>query len=259
MSDNKYNDYYSNKKRDYDDENEDDILAGIEFLDDDTEDVQDDDDDDDDYEIEFEEQSFDDRYDENGRYHSEGKQSKRESTTTTLRAEIFSYVKIIILAVIIAFIFTQYVIVNAEVPTGSMKNTINEHDRLIGYRLSYLFSDPERGDVVIFRFPDNEAENYVKRIIGIPGDVVRIANGHVYVNDVLQDEPYLREPMIPEEAEVVYTVPDECYFMMGDNRNSSWDSRRWTNTFVSRKKIIAKVGFRYFNGDSKHIDFKLVK
>ena len=76
-------------------------------------------------------------------------------------------------------IFTQYIIVNAEVPTGSMKNTIMEGDRLIGFRLSYLFSKPERGDVIIFKYPDDEKQNFVKRVIGIPGDVVQIIHGKV--------------------------------------------------------------------------------
>ncbi len=159
---------------------------------------------------------------------------------------------------IIAFVFTQYIIVNAEVPTGSMKNTIMEHDRLIGFRLAYLFDEPERGDVVIFKYPDNEEQNYVKRIIGTPGDVVQIKSGHVYVNGEELSEDYLKEPMAESETEETYVVPEGHYFMMGDNRNSSLDSRYWKNTYVAKDKILAKVIFRYYDGFNGKIDFSLI-
>ena len=93
---------------------------------------------------------------------SKNHKKKKASKPVTIWSEILSYIKILAAAVIIAFVFTQYIIVNAEVPTGSMKNTIMEHDRLIGFRLAYLFDEPERGDVVIFKYPDNEEQNYVK-------------------------------------------------------------------------------------------------
>ncbi len=172
--------------------------------------------------------------------------------------EALSIIKLIAVAFIIAFIFTQYIIVNAEVPTGSMKNTIMEGDRLIGFRLSYLFSKPERGDVIIFKYPDDEKQNFVKRVIGIPGDVVQIIHGKVYVNGNELDEPYLREPMNDNEEEQVFVVPEGHYFVMGDNRNDSLDSRYWkTSNYVSEKKILAKVIFRYYNQSRHKINFKL--
>ena len=76
-----------------------------------------------------------------------------------------------------------------------MENTILTGDRLIGFRLAYLFHEPERGDIVIFKYPDDESQNFVKRVIGIPGDVIQISNGHVYVNGEQLEENYLREPM----------------------------------------------------------------
>lgn len=177
----------------------------------------------------------------------------------TFVLELLSYVKIIVAAILIAFIFTQYVIVNAQVPTGSMKNTIMEGDRLIGFRLSYIFSKPQRGDIVIFKFPDDETENYVKRIIGIPGDVIQIKEGHVYVNGELSTEDYIREEMIDNGLEQIFVVPEDSYFMLGDNRNGSSDSRFWKNTYVKRNKILAKVIFRYFDGENKRLDFSLIK
>lgn len=187
-----------------------------------------------------------------------GKAGKKAPKHPVL-SELLSYVKIIIAAFIIAFIFTQYIIVNAQVPTGSMKNTIMEGDRLIGFRLSYIFSKPERGDIIIFKYPDDETQNFVKRVIGVPGDVVQIIHGDVYVNGEELDEPYIKEPMYDNETEETYVVPEGHYFVMGDNRNDSLDSRYWkTSTFVSEKKILAKVIFRYYNEDAHKIDFKLL-
>lgn len=176
--------------------------------------------------------------------HEEDEKEKKQGG---LGKEIFEWVKIIVSAALIAFVLNTFIIANSEVPSGSMENTIMTGDRVIGSRLSYRFEDPKRGDIAIFRFPDNEKIYYVKRIIGLPGETVDIVDGKVYINgsDEPLDEPYIREPMIPEEP-MHFEVPENCYFMMGDNRNYSMDARRWENTYVKREKIIAKVLFRYF-------------
>ena len=176
--------------------------------------------------------------------HEEDEKEKKQGG---LGKEIFEWVKIIVSAALIAFVLNTLIIANSEVPSGSMENTIMTGDRVIGSRLSYRFEDPKRGDIAIFRFPDNEKIYYVKRIIGLPGETVDIVDGKVYINgsDEPLDEPYIREPMIPE-APMHFEVPENSYFMMGDNRNYSMDARRWENTYVKREKIIAKVLFRYF-------------
>ncbi len=163
------------------------------------------------------------------------------------KSELWEWIKIIAAAVVIAFVLNTFIIANSRVPTGSMENTIMSGDRVIGLRLSYIFTDPQRGDIVIFRYPDDESIYYVKRIIGIPGDIVDIYNGHVYLNGSAEPlyEPYLREPMIPEPP-MHFEVPEDSYLMLGDNRNYSLDARRWQNTYVKRNKIIAKVLFRYY-------------
>lgn len=163
------------------------------------------------------------------------------------KKEVWEWVKIIVSAALIAFVLNTFIIANSEVPSGSMENTIMTGDRVIGSRLTYRFDDPERGDIAIFRFPDNEKIFYVKRIIGLPGETVDIVDGKVYIDgaETPLEEPYLREPMIPEQP-MHFEVPEDCYFMMGDNRNYSSDARRWKNTYVKRDKIIAKVLFRYF-------------
>ena len=166
-----------------------------------------------------------------------------------LKAEIINWVQILVTAALIAFVLNRFIIANSRVPSASMENTIMTHDRVIGSRLNYYFEEPERGDVVIFYFPDDVTEKtyYVKRIIGMPGDVIDIRDGHVYLNgsDAPLEEPYIREPM-ETPVELHYEVPEGCYFMMGDNRNYSADSRFWHNTFVRKEKIVAKVLFRYF-------------
>lgn len=163
------------------------------------------------------------------------------------KKEAWEWLKIILSAAAIAFVLNTFVIANSRVPSGSMETTIMTKDRVIGSRLNYYFEEPERGDIVIFRFPDDESIYYVKRIIGLPGDLVDIVDGQVYLNgsDTPLEEPYIKEPMIPE-APMHYEVPEGSYFMMGDNRNYSLDARRWENTYVKKEKIIAKVLFRYY-------------
>lgn len=167
----------------------------------------------------------------------------REQETSILH-ELWGYIKLLAIAIIAALIVNNFIIVNAEVPTGSMNNTIMEGDRLIGLRLSYVFSLPKRGDIIIFRYPDDETQNYVKRIIGIPHDTVEVKNGVVYVNNSAIDEPYLKEPMRGNFGP--YILGEDQYFVMGDNRNDSKDSRYWINTYVNSDQIIAKAIFKYY-------------
>lgn len=164
-----------------------------------------------------------------------------------LKSEIISWLQILLTAACIAFVLNTFIIANSRVPSGSMENTIMTNDRVIGSRLSYRFSSPERGDIAIFRFPDDESVYYVKRVIGLPGDVIDIVDGAVYLNgsDTPLDEPYLRQEMEPEEP-MHFEVPEDSYFMMGDNRNHSFDARYWTNTYVKQDKLVAKVLFRYW-------------
>ena len=172
---------------------------------------------------------------------------KKNKPSGGLKAEILSWIQILLTAAAIAFVLNTFIIANSKVPSGSMENTIMTNDRVIGSRLTYRFSAPQQGDIAIFRFPDDESIYYVKRVIGLPGDTIDIRNGKVYKNgsQTPLDEPYLKEEMFPEE-DMHFEVPDDCYFMMGDNRNFSYDARYWENTFVHRDKIIAKVLFRYW-------------
>ncbi len=164
------------------------------------------------------------------------------------KSEAFSWIKTIVLAVLLAFAINKFIIVNATVPTGSMENTIMPADRIVALRTSYYFGEPERGDVVVFRYPDNEEVLYVKRVIGLPGETVTVRNGKVYINDETEPlyEDYLKEEFFGDYGP--YVVPEGSYFMMGDNRNDSLDSRYWENKFVKEDKILGKVVFKYYKG-----------
>lgn len=164
------------------------------------------------------------------------------------KAEIISWVKIFVAAFLIATILDNFIIINANVPSGSMHNTIMTGDRMIGNRLAYINSTPKRGDVIIFKFPDNEEENFVKRVIGLPGEKVAIREGKVYINDNAEplEENYLPEEWITMNDGLEYVVPAGSYFVMGDNRNISNDARYWNNTYVSEDAIIAKAVVVYW-------------
>lgn len=163
---------------------------------------------------------------------------------------VLEYAVSIGIAIIAALLINNFILLNARVPSGSMENTIMTGDRLFGFRLSYLFSNPERGDIVIFKYPDDESVNYIKRIIGLPGETVTIKDGKIYINhsDTPLKEDYLKEEWVRANTDMEFTVPEGYYFMLGDNRNNSKDSRYWNNTYVARDKILAKAIFRYWGG-----------
>ena len=127
-----------------------------------------------------------------------------------------------------------------------MENTLHNGDNLIVDKLSYRFHDPERFDIIVFPFQFQDNTYYIKRIIGLPGETVTIRDGKVYIND--STEP-LRDDFCPETPVGdfgPYEVPEGCYFMLGDNRNVSKDSRYWLNPYVEKDKIIGKAFLRYW-------------
>ena len=161
--------------------------------------------------------------------------------------EIIDFIKTILIAIIVAFIITKFIIVNAVIPSGSMENTIMTKDRIVAFRFSYLLSKPERQNIIILDSPNpNENKMYLKRIIGLPGETLNIIDGKVYINDSTTplNEPYIKEEMLGNFGP--YTIPKDHYFVMGDNRNNSIDSRYWENSFVSKDKILGKAIFRYY-------------
>lgn len=162
------------------------------------------------------------------------------------KEEILDWIKLIFIALTISLILNNFIIVTAQVPTGSMENTVMTDDRIVAFRLSYLMEEPQRGDIIVFKYPDDESQRYLKRIIGLPGETVEIIDGNVYINEDTTplSEDYLKET--PVESYGPYNIPDDSYFMLGDNRNGSEDSRYWDNTYVHKDKIIGKAILRFF-------------
>ena len=173
----------------------------------------------------------------------------------SLKKEIFSWVKLIALAILIAFFINTVIIVNASVPSESMRPTIEEPARLIAFRLSYLFSEPERFDVIVFNSPDDDSRTrYVKRVIGLPGETLEIVNGLIFINGSTEplDEWYLYEPPASWSLTPHFSViPEGHFFVLGDNRNNSRDSRGlgmnpWDNLYVPEGNIMGRAIFTYF-------------
>lgn len=166
-------------------------------------------------------------------------------TKSHIQKEILSWIVVIALALLIIFILQKKVfILNTSIPSGSMENTLMVGDKLITNRLAYVLNEPKRGDIVVFKFPDDESQIYIKRIIGLPGETIEGKDGYVYLNGTLLEEDYVKEQL--EEDFGPYEVPEDSYFVMGDNRNESEDSRFWENTFLNKDKILGKANFRYY-------------
>lgn len=176
------------------------------------------------------------------------KEENREEEKTSWKKEILGWVLPLVAGIFAAFLIKNYIIINARVPSGSMENTIMTGDRLIGNRLAYLNSNPERGDIVIFHYPDNEEEIYVKRVIGLPGETVEIRDAKIYINGSEEplEEPYLKEEWFLNPGPYEFQIPENSYLVLGDNRNNSLDARYWTNKYVAKDKILGQAVFAYW-------------
>ena len=143
------------------------------------------------------------------------------------KREALSWVICIVVTILLTEFILNFVIINANIPSGSMENTIMTNDKLIALRTSYWFKDPKRGDIIIFKYPEDEREWYIKRVIALPGETVQVKDGKVYINGSSKplSEPYIKEE--PVEDFGPYTVPKNGYFVMGDNRKNSNDAREW--------------------------------
>ncbi len=198
--------------------------------------------------------------------HKKEKQDEQKQETS-LTAEILSWVEVIVVAVVLALLIDNFIIINATVPSGSMEKTIMTGDRVLGTRFSYWFSEPKRGDIVVFRYPIDEAlgknTKFIKRIIGLPGETVEISDGVVYIDGEALQEDYINGTWTDERDGFTFHVPEGEYLMLGDNRNNSSDARWWARiavlkglasnveeaepfSYVSRKKILGKAYVRYW-------------
>jgi len=169
---------------------------------------------------------------------------------------VLEYAGIAVVAVLVALAVQAWLIKPYRIPSESMLDTLRPGDRVLVNRFVYHLREPERGDVVVFRYPKDPAVVFIKRIIGTPGDVVSVRDGSVYVNGHAVREPYvhrtagLADPTIaqasiagstlhdPWSLSEPYTVPAGRYFVMGDNRTDSDDSRDWGT--VPRTAIVGE-------------------
>ena len=165
---------------------------------------------------------------------------------TSIGREILSYIIMIGVVVAIVLVVNQVLLINARIPSASMENTIMVNDRVFGSRLAYKKADPQRYDIIIFKYPDDESTYFIKRIIGLPGETVTIKDGKVYIDASTKplDDSFC--PETPTGDFGPYKVPAGHYFVMGDNRNNSNDSRYWTHPYVSRDEILGKAEIRYW-------------
>jgi len=159
-----------------------------------------------------------------------------------IRQDILEWIRAILIAVLLAFFIRSFLFEVTLVYGESMMSTLHHEDRIIINKLIYKLSPPERGDIVVFRNPDNTDEIYIKRVIGVGGDTIEIKDGKVYVNNMVIKETYLWEPTRGNYSKV--EVPAETIFVMGDNRNHSQDSRSPKVGFVPLKNVLGKAELR---------------
>ena len=152
-------------------------------------------------------------------------------------------VEVVVVAAVLAFVIKTFVVGNYWIPSESMLPTIEVNDKVVVTNFSYWVGGPERGDVVVFHYPLDPKKDYIKRCIGEPGDIIEFRDSKLYVNGELTPEPYLPAGLTFEDFGPVL-VPEGSYFMCGDNRNHSSDSRSWG--FVEEKHIVGKAQFVYW-------------
>ncbi len=183
-------------------------------------------------------------------------------------------IEAIVVAVILALFIRTFIVQAFKIPSGSMKETLQIGDHILvnkfiyGVKLPYFdttlipVTNPKRGDIVVFEFPEDPSKDFIKRVVGIAGNVVEVRNKQVFVNGALQDGPYIvhSDPNIipgsiePRDNYGPVTVPPHSLFVMGDNRDHSYDSRFWG--FVNLKAVKGKAFIIYWSWDKDNFDVR---
>ena len=138
------------------------------------------------------------------------------------------------------FIVFHFFLMLGRIPSESMEPTLMVHDWTIGDRRAYNEARPQRGDIIIF-YSEEESESMVKRVIGMPGETVTFVGGNVYIDGEPLDESAYLDDSVVTECDETFVVPEESYFMLGDNRELSLDSRYWEDPYVTVDDIQSKV------------------
>lgn len=181
------------------------------------------------------------------------------------------YAESIIIAILLALVIRTYLVQAFKIPSGSMEETLAIGDHLLVAKFIYgtkipfteksiiKVRDPRQGDVIVFEYPEDPSKDFIKRVVGLPGDVVEGKNKKVYVNGKPYENPHeihkekdiIPKEMNPRDTFGPVTVPPDAYFVMGDNRDRSYDSRFWG--FVSRDKIKGLAFIKYWSWDREKL------
>ncbi len=167
-----------------------------------------------------------------------------EIQNTKLAFELKSWLRDILFALAIAIFIVIFVIQPVKVEGTSMQPRLVDQERIFVNRFIYRFANISRGDVVVFWYPRDRSKSFIKRVLGLPGDAVEIRSGMVYVNGARVYEPYLNPEFRDSKSFQKVVVPANQYFVLGDHRNSSNDSRNWG--FVDKDLIYGKAIFSYW-------------
>lgn len=159
--------------------------------------------------------------------------------------ELAGWLLYIVLIIALTWIVVTFVGQRTEVSGSSMETTLSDKDQLIVDKMTYRFRDPKRYDIVVFPYQYQDNTYYIKRIIGLPGETVQILSGMVYFDGMRLDEHYGNEIMEnPGIAEEPLTLGEDEYFVLGDNRNNSSDSRASDVGLIHRKDLIGRAWIR---------------
>ncbi|QAR34238.1 signal peptidase I [Geovibrio thiophilus] len=166
----------------------------------------------------------------------------------------------LVVAVVIALFIKTFLIQTYTIPSGSMLDTLLIGDYIIVNRLAYKFGDPERGDVMVFEYPLEPAKSFIKRVIGTPGDKISIRNKQLFINGEpykedykqIKDDAYFPAELTSRDNIEEFTVPEGKYFMMGDNRDASYDGRFWG--FISKDMIKGRALLIYWSLETPEYD-----
>jgi signal peptidase I len=161
-----------------------------------------------------------------------------------VREEIVAWLKTLVSAAVYAVLIVTFGFQVARVEGQSMAPTLEDQDRLIVNKFAYRIGEPRRGDIVMLYYPLNPEKSFVKRVIAEEGDQVRVVDGRVFRNDVPMDDAFVPSEYRSHDDWGPQVVPEGYYFVMGDHRNNSSDSRHWG--FVPKKYIIGKVQLRWW-------------
>ncbi len=152
-------------------------------------------------------------------------------------------VQSLVIALILALLIRMFIFQPFYIPSRSMVPNLEPGDRILVTKFNYYFSEPERGEVIVFKYPVDPDKDFVKRIVGLGGESLSIKGNNVYINGKLLNEPYLKQG-IPMQDFGPVTIPNGTLFVMGDNRPDSRDSRYWGT--LDKNLIIGKTIFRFW-------------